>query len=244
LFRNILNGSIYSITGISILYNPILVDSFCNTRIIQQERFSKDASTFTNKAWANEHNALRDLVYNTYMKRTTDFTWNTPDSVPILLAVHGTSTALSEKISRTGFAVLCNLDVGWYGKGIYLSTHAGYCFPYISTKKDPVLIITYVLPGNIYPVIENVQTGKLLGSALLSGYQSHYVCTKQNGCPPDTIAEMKSAVFDELIVAQESQILPVFIIKVSNDNFNLLTERWKRNIPETDLDSTISVVEE
>jgi hypothetical protein len=46
------------------------------------------------------------------------------------------------------------IDAGFYGKGIYFSTTAIYTLPYFGTRKNPALIISWLLPGNVYPVIE------------------------------------------------------------------------------------------
>jgi len=64
-------------------------------------------------------------------------------------------------ICSTGFATLSVLDAGWYGQGVYFTSSARYAVPYYATKKDPAIIIAYVIPGNIYPVIEHPKKPKI-----------------------------------------------------------------------------------
>jgi hypothetical protein len=60
-----------------------------------------------------------------------------------------------------------NRDGGWYGRGIYFSTYAMYCMPYFENRRDPALIISYVITGNAFPVNEDH-----LGTPSLLGYAS------------------------------------------------------------------------
>jgi hypothetical protein len=45
--------------------------------------------------------------------------------------------------------------LGYYGKGIYFSTSAVYIIPYFASKKRPAVLVSLLLPGNPFPVIEN-----------------------------------------------------------------------------------------
>jgi hypothetical protein len=63
--------------------------------------------------------------------------------------------------------------------GIYFTTYALYAYPYFSTKEDPgkssqgknhitklaiAIIISWIIPGNVYPVIENPKMeGNIVG---------------------------------------------------------------------------------
>eukprot|EP01127_Copromyxa_protea_P011851 TRINITY_DN3020_c0_g1_i4.p1 TRINITY_DN3020_c0_g1~~TRINITY_DN3020_c0_g1_i4.p1 ORF type:complete len:129 (-),score=4.98 TRINITY_DN3020_c0_g1_i4:66-452(-) len=109
-------------------------------------------------------------------------------------------------------------------------------------QGDAAIIVSYVLPGNPYPVIENhAKSGNLVGKPIQSGmfsfdmkmswlrisskfhqffpcnlgplsfpgYQSHYVLTQRNGSIADPT---KDEIFDELVIGQESQAVPVYIV--------------------------------
>jgi len=130
-------------------------------------------------------------------------------------------------ICETGFAALSSLDDGWYGKGIYFTSYAVYTVPYISRQKAPVIIVSWVLPGNVYPVIENSepsdttqepkglaqkhQEASLKGAPIQNGYNSHYVVVDEDG----KIGHPQSKeLFNEFVIAQESQIVPAFIFEI------------------------------
>lgn len=50
---------------------------------------------------------------------------------------------------------LSSLDSGFFGQGIYFTSHAMYALPYARLHSEaPVLILSYVIPGNAYPVVE------------------------------------------------------------------------------------------
>eukprot|EP01127_Copromyxa_protea_P011849 TRINITY_DN3020_c0_g1_i1.p1 TRINITY_DN3020_c0_g1~~TRINITY_DN3020_c0_g1_i1.p1 ORF type:complete len:103 (-),score=5.89 TRINITY_DN3020_c0_g1_i1:66-374(-) len=83
-------------------------------------------------------------------------------------------------------------------------------------QGDAAIIVSYVLPGNPYPVIENhAKSGNLVGKPIQSGMfsfdmkQSHYVLTQRNGSIADPT---KDEIFDELVIGQESQAVPVYIV--------------------------------
>lgn len=116
---------------------------------------------------------------------------------------------------------------GIYGAGHYFTTSAKYSSPFFIKKDVPALIISYCIPGNPYPIIQqgmNFLTFSLnpsvsvssylldLGNTSLKpGYQSHYVCTTQTGFP---ISELNSntELFGEIIINQEEQVVPAYIL--------------------------------
>ena len=73
-------------------------------------------------------------------------------------------------------------------------------------------MLSYVLPCNPFPVTEeaDAESGSLLAQAIKTGYQSHYVRVNQKGKIGDE--------YDEIIVNQESQILPAYIITLDVEN--------------------------
>jgi hypothetical protein len=50
----------------------------------------------------------------------------------------------------------------------------------------------------------------LLGAPLVSGYQSHFVCTTATGEIPQ--APFRGALFDEIVIPQENQVSPLLRI--------------------------------
>lgn len=85
-----------------------------------------------------------------------------------MLCAHGTAFDVGMTIAKNGFATLASLDagdfqiwivilivLGFYGKGIYFSTSASYVVPYCATKTRPSILVSLVISGNPYPVIES-----------------------------------------------------------------------------------------
>lgn len=130
--------------------------------------------------------------------------------VALFPAVHGTTVDLAWKIAGTGFASLSSLDAGYYGKGIYFTSYTNYTIPYIRNTPDPAIIVSLIIPGNAYPIIENPKSPEgFLGKPLRTGYHSHYVCTDKNGFPTNLDEH-----YDEFVIEQEDQILPLFILEI------------------------------
>ncbi len=89
--------------------------------------------------------------------------------VEIVRAWHGTSYKIARSIMVNGFASLAILDEGWFGKGIYFTTHPEYldcaltlhfsllyyiyAMRYTSEKQDPCIILCYLILFNPYPVV-------------------------------------------------------------------------------------------
>jgi len=150
---------------------------------------------------------------------------------------HGTDQSVAEKICETGFAALSSVDAGYFGRGIYFTSFSMYCLPYIATKKFPSIVVSYILPGNVYPVIEEVSGPKsLLGTALKSGYNSHFIVTDAEGICVTSSNDSKP-LFDELVVPQESQIVPTFIFELQGSDMEKLSSKWKREIPQETMHS-------
>eukprot|EP01126_Amoeba_proteus_P054248 TRINITY_DN6665_c0_g1_i4.p1 TRINITY_DN6665_c0_g1~~TRINITY_DN6665_c0_g1_i4.p1 ORF type:complete len:176 (-),score=31.57 TRINITY_DN6665_c0_g1_i4:35-562(-) len=134
--------------------------------------------------------------------------------VPIWPLLHGTDFSIALAISSTGFATLSSLDAGWYGRGIYFTSYFTYAIPYCANRANPALIVSYVIMGNTFPIYENSKSNcSVLGKPIKAGHHSHYVCVDSNGYPPEDLAKLdESEIFDEIVVSQESQITPAYIV--------------------------------
>jgi len=91
-------------------------------------------------------------------------------------------------------------------------------------KIEPTIIICLTLPGYPYPVISTRDVQKDKG--LVQGHQSHYVVTKPDGTPVDRSSS--DLYYDELVLDQEGQILPVFVVSLKKDNLHQLAEKFTR----------------
>lgn len=67
----------------------------------------------------------------------------------------------------------------------------------------------------------------LLGCPIKPGYQSHYVITEISG---DPVKEKKeSGVFDEIVLGQEAQVLPVYLIEFDGPKLVKLATEVQRD---------------
>jgi len=200
------------------VYNKDLINSFVGQWRITTTRLVTSGNIFGSATWKDKDDEqirnMRANVVEKYKQLVMKMDWNTDDINPIVLTAHGTNLGYAEKICLTGFANLSMLDTGFYGAGIYFTTNAEYCIPYF-TQNNPVLILSWVIPGNIYPVIERHDShSTLLGKPLIGGYGSHYILTSKDG----TIhADPSLNIYDEIVIQQETQICPAFILEFSTE---------------------------
>jgi len=163
---------------------------------------------------------LRSKTIQYYREIFLSWDWNKDLEIsdsPILAVVHGTDSNKGWSVASSGFANLALLDEGFYGRGMYFSSSALYTLPYIVTKKNPCIMICFIIPGNPYPVIESVTVKpNYRGAPITSGYQSHFVITRPNGLPfKDINYENNDAKYTEFVIDQESQVLPLFLLEIN-----------------------------
>lgn len=72
----------------------------------------------------------------------------------------------------------------------------------------------------------------MTSQALQSGYNSHYVAVRRTGevakFPEDRDSE---GIFDEIVINQESQICPVYLLKLDPTVASKLLDKWSRERP-------------
>jgi len=237
IFRK-LDGHKIRVDNIYAVYNPSLVTAMALTREKFENRVLSAAALFYAEKWKNDNvprviMKRRQWVKDTFIRRVAEFSWNHDLAVPVIPTIHGTAAAVAWKICHGGFATLSSLDIGFFGAGIYFTTSAKYAIPYFATKAQPAIIISYLVPGNPYPVIENPnEEGSLAGESLKVGYQSHYVLTTNRGMPFDKI-EVKN-IFDEIVVDQESQVAPAYVLTLDSKTFPALIRDFERRTSEDD----------
>ena len=221
------------ISKVTAIYNQTLTISFINQWKIMMTRKEKDSDQFFVNTYSKNEEKVK------IMKHFEDVCNNMSDTIlPLVPVLHGTDLSVAKKIAATGFASLSSLDAGYYGKGIYFTSHLLYTLPYCGGKRNPAVIISYLNMGNIFPVTEDHKGAKsLLGSALKSGYNSHYVLTNKEGNIYD-----KGIICDEIVVGQESQILPAFIITLDPESCLKEFNKWERVVVEaTEKDTIIAI---
>lgn len=213
---------------ITAIYNPALSVSFVNHWKLMTTRKRQSPDLFFSRTYTRDSEKMKVMSY--YEKDLLQFTpYNQALTVPLIPVLHGTDFTIAEKIAQTGFAALSSLDEGYFGKGIYFTTSLLYTLPYACNKRRPAAIISFVNMGNVYPVTEDHKgCNSLRGTALKSGYHSHLICTNKNGA---IYKERDDTLCDEIIVGQESQILPAFIVEMDHDSCISEFEKWQRDLP-------------
>eukprot|EP01126_Amoeba_proteus_P043765 TRINITY_DN4824_c1_g1_i1.p1 TRINITY_DN4824_c1_g1~~TRINITY_DN4824_c1_g1_i1.p1 ORF type:complete len:637 (-),score=111.57 TRINITY_DN4824_c1_g1_i1:137-2047(-) len=198
------------------IFNPTLLSSFRNNYRILSARLKNNPKLFFRNAWMLEEDSKeRGLVNDHYLNHVKLYPWNN-DSVVILPLVHGTDYGVAQKIASTGFAILSSLDSGWYGKGIYFTSSVEYCIPYFCGRQDPAIIVSFVIMGNVYPVIEHPKSkNSLVGAAIKSGCNAHYVVVNKKGFPAPPEKITKKYYPNEIVITQESQIVPLYLLKMT-----------------------------
>jgi len=197
---------------------PELAKRFSTQRKVLNSRMKDSPVQFYSCEWKNKEPIDRRIwIMNAYRQKIKQYEWNKDvqeQETAILPVVHGTDRKVANIILTNGFAALSKLDDGWYGKGIYFSTNAQYVIPYFATRKNPAIMICLLLPGNPYPVTEShLQKPNLFGQPLYGGHQSHFVITSPNGYPCLT----DDTRFDEIVVDQEVQVVPIFVVEMDKD---------------------------
>lgn len=214
-------------TNIRAIYNPSLTNSFINQWKIMTSRKIHSEELFYSRTYTKDQDKMKVMKhYNENVLNLLDCNNNL--DVPLLPSLHGTSVEIADKIALNNIAKISSLDQGFYGSGSYFTTNMMYTLPYCCGKRQPCILISYINPGNIFPVTEHhLGKNSLLGASLKTGYNSHYVLTKQNG----EIYDGVGICSDEIVVNQEAQILPAFIISIDTDSSLEEFEKWNRVLP-------------
>jgi len=217
-FDNLIIDCVYSVVSLK------LALAFCNYKSLQIKRKQETLSLFVSKEWEqNDNNGLRKITMDQFDTKVSSYTWNITNAEklsPILPALFCSEEEAAWQFVNTGFQTKTD---GSYGTGFYMTTSAEYLLPHLITKIEPTIIICLTLPGYPYPVISELDVRKHKG--LVQGHQSHYVLTKPDGTPADGTS---AKYYDELVLDQEGQILPVFVVSIKKANLEQLSDRFKR----------------
>jgi len=177
-------------------------------------------------------------VYDKYASYVDSFDWNTQCMIPVVPAFQILESELEGfDIAETGFEITVEQQNGKFGQGLYFTTdsinvyHSNNNSSNNSNNSDDnsnnsndgnkdnntslVLMISLTIPGNVYPVVEQHSDNSvsLIGNPIIAGYNSHFVLTTKDGNAIQSKEEASN--LNELIVAQESQVLPAFIVHVN-----------------------------
>jgi len=181
-----------------------------------EEKFRSSENLFLSSDWTEKQDREnREQMMKSINQYVSQFHWNDYSRSKMIPMLHGTSSDSAWKIAQTGFTTVATLDQGWYGRGVYFTKDVDYAKYYSkkSSKEGMCLILALVVCGNIYPVTERKGSQHSLeGKPVIStGYQSHYAIV-HSGSGHICATDDPKAV-DELVVFQDGQAFPIFIIQ-------------------------------
>jgi len=229
-FNEDLKGEHWNLDKVYAVINEPLQQSFENEIVKIKTRFKENPSLFLKQDWKQESNSSRQFVYDRLEGYLSNFPWNQNTEPKIALFLHGTDEAAVWSICQSGFATLATRDNGYYGKGIYFTHYAEKAAKYTESGQK-IFIISSVVPGNAFPAVESPFSEKsLMGHPLIPGYTSHYALVDKDGLPFSG-----GTLFDELVVFQESQILPRYVIYATR------SDKDGEEEPKSDLTSSLNV---
>jgi len=205
-----------------------LISNFCGNFVIQSKRIKDDPKLFLKQNWKfRPDTPERTKIYQKYEDIVSRYPWNGPDTgkAPIIPVCHATDLAIAEKICETGFTSLSALEGGSFGRGIYFTTFSSYCLPFMGSARVPTILVSWLLPGNAYPVLEQVKSSdSLQGKAIMNGYNSHFVVTNKKGEIADI--DKETECYNEIVVPQESQIVPAFLFVLNQADVAKCYQDW------------------
>ena len=145
-----------------------------------------------------------ELIYDNYHTRR-----DADQNERILF--HGTDTSNFDGIFEKNFQYLSGVqrtDDGWYGQGIYFSSSPKKALNYVKSKsKISYLICSLVRLGKIL----TVRDMQFKGKPMHHDYDSHYVPIRIDGDPS---VEGEQAVYEEFVIKNSEQIMPLYIVGV------------------------------
>jgi len=170
-------GSLDDVEEAFALHNPSSQQAFEAHRVLVATRHITTPSMFKRDDWKlMEEASARAAMITEHEGHLSKFEWNSTEQLKVSLMIQGTTTDAGWSIAQGGFGVVSSEDdPGWYGKGIYTTSHMKYASRYAESKagamKKPALLICAIVPGNILPVVD---AKTYYGKPVANGYQSHF----------------------------------------------------------------------
>jgi len=250
-----LHGSLDKIKSIHIVQSSNLENMFQSSLDVHLRSLLDAPEVFKNEIWREGTDPgvpWREAIHNKFFNYALQFpnNQNRERGLVVIPAVTGYPNMENAiKICNNGPKSLGSTDAGYFGRGLYFSTHINY-----AKKYGKFLVVFWVFIGNLYPVIEfphppvgtpkfydkihHSQKPTLCGKPQKSDsygeypqkktvtYDTHYTVVRpftEEGENPHTtmkfvpceVEKMNNEnVFDEVVVFQESHVLPMYLIQL------------------------------
>jgi len=217
----LLGDDISKVKSAFAIYNPLLAESFSFCYKTMNGKIKAAEKLFLKDDWNQFSNApQRQQMLERYFSLAAKWLWNDTNHPKVVPMIQGAKDDTVWNICQNGFALIPNIDEGYYGKGIYFTSDIDYAsFFSSSTERGKIMLVAMVAPGNPFPISEHPYQDErgYYGKGLRDGYQSHYSIVSKD---PDKLSYPYEPPFnenehaDELVVFQEAQALPLFVIFV------------------------------
>jgi len=214
-------------TKVFAISNDKLLSNFENYRDVLFARHRGDsAALFKKDDWKTMPEAEQRMEFIAWHSNHSDkFNWNDKAKPRVVPMLQGTSEGAVSQICQQGFGVVGTTDDGFYGAGVYFTSKLGYADKYATRGADgsKPFIVSMVIPGNSFPVVEHpfaadgsgrANSSGYKGKACRAGYQSNF--TLVDGRDIYTAFPLRGSfdtatATDELVTFDSSQTLPLFV---------------------------------
>lgn len=211
----------YEVGRIQVIQNKNLLNLFESKVSVLNTRINSSAF---NPSWEVRETQvpLRLNIAQTLQLATNNYSSSHYKNVKFLPMFHGTKEEALKSICETGFANLATTDFGYFGKGIYNSSHAEYAYRVYS---DGTLLLNWVAFYSPFPVVRS-DMSFLARGANYSNYDAHYALVvpydKVNTEAYVPLSELQQKYqYDELVVFESSQVLPRYLITLTPQGLKL-----------------------
>jgi len=154
----------------------------------------------------------RQTIHQFFTELATPFKEDPSSAVSQLLVWHGMSSQTSfQGVISTGFANLATTDPGFFGKGIYGTTHAEYA-KRVYAQPTGTLVLNKVAYLSGFPVIK---TDKFNGSPNYGNYDAHFVLVSPRNSSKvnyDATPCNQLHTYTELVVFHQAATLPCYLV--------------------------------
>jgi len=133
-------------------------------------------------------------------------------TIPVVPVVHGINFKAGFGVAATGFTSLASFEEGFYGEGICFQTSGTRALPYYGERVDPGVVISLLIPGHVFPVVENPDEAEnLYEKAIHAGFNSHFVSV----CGDGIIRTPEKNIYHDFVIDNEPLTVPIFILRPS-----------------------------
>jgi len=201
--------------------NSGLRQTFDQKLVRIHEKMENEPDIYARTDWIEDHH--RSRIMENLSDQAHQYDHNTKISPPVIPMIMGVDDPDQVwRLCKHGFSNLTTIEQGYYGNGMYFSSSAEYATNLYTRLENRVVVVSWVTPGNSYPVIENpnIPRESYIGRNIKQGYDSHYALVDGTGLPlskskvvafDDDNLDL-STLYDELVISSEDQILPCYVV--------------------------------